>query len=105
MTEEVMRPTRAKNQNIMMENRKKMSITGVNDVLRFGDNSVVMKTEQGQLVVKGMGLRIVKLDLENTVVELEGTIDSVDYSGKSAKNGQNGKSDKIEKTGFFSKNA
>jgi len=114
MVEETIRAGRPRNQNIMIENRKKMSITGVSDVLRFADNNVIMKTDLGQLVVKGSSLRIVKLDLENTLVEIEGLIEAVDYSGKSGGLGKIGKSGsansatgandgKADKPGLFNK--
>ena len=92
MVEETIRAGRPRNQNIMLENRKKMSITGVLDVLRFADTNIIMKTDLGQLVVKGSALRIIKLDLDNTLVEIEGLVDNIDYSGKGGVFGKSGNS-------------
>ena len=102
MVEEKARP-RAKNQNLMLENRRKLSITGVNDVARFSESSILLKTDLGTLTVKGTDLRIIKLDLENTIVDLEGSIDSLDYAGKGKgkKEGSGG----TNKFGIMSKNA
>ena len=40
-------------QNLVLENRQKLSISGVNDVLSFDDQVVVLETELGLLTVKG----------------------------------------------------
>ena len=40
-------------QNILMENRERMSISGVLDVESFDEESVVVETEMGTLVIKG----------------------------------------------------
>lgn len=93
MVEDKQRPQRPKNQNMMVENRKKLSVTGVNDVSRFSDASISLKTELGPLTVKGSNLRILKLDLENTIIDIEGTIDGLDYGGKA----------KSAKPGFLSR--
>lgn len=82
MVEEKQRQQRPRNQNMMLENRKKLSVTGVNDVSRFSDANILLKTELGSMTIKGSNLRILKLDLENTIIDIEGTIDSLDYGGK-----------------------
>ena len=48
-------------QNIVLENREKLSISGVLDVLSFDDQIVILETELGLLTVKGENLRINKL--------------------------------------------
>ena len=40
-------------QNLILENREKLSVTGVNDVLSFDDQVVIIETELGLLTVKG----------------------------------------------------
>ena len=49
-------------QNIVLENREKLNITGVLDVLSFDDQIVIFETELGLLTVKGENLRINKLN-------------------------------------------
>lgn len=65
--------------NVIMENRKKISVSGVDDVESFDENEVVMSTSQGVLVVHGKELRIEKLSLDSGDVVLEGSIDRLDY--------------------------
>ena len=72
-------------QNIVLENRSKLSITGVNDVLSFDDQIVIVDTELGMLTIKGEDLRINKLSLDTTEVTIDGTINSLNYSEKQSK--------------------
>ena len=67
-------------QNLILENRGKLSVSGVNDVLSFDDQIVVVDTELGLLTVKGENLRINKLSLDTAEVIVEGEISSLAYS-------------------------
>ncbi len=69
-------------QNVILENREKLTISGVLDVLSFDDQIVIVETELGLLTVKGENLRINKLSLDTTEVIVEGTISSLSYSEK-----------------------
>ena len=63
-----------------MENRGKLSISGVLDVLSFDDQVVIVETELGLLTVKGENLRINKLSIDTSEVIVEGDISSLTYS-------------------------
>lgn len=67
-------------QNLVLENRGKLSISGVNDVLSFDDQVVMVDTELGLLTVKGENLRINKLSLDTSEVIVEGQISYLAYS-------------------------
>ena len=69
-------------QNLILENRGKLSISGVNDVLSFDDQIVMVETELGLLTVKGEGLRINKLSIDTSEVIVEGDISYLAYSDK-----------------------
>lgn len=69
-------------QNIILENRKKLSITGVNDVLSFDDQVVMVDTELGLLTVKGENISINKLSIDTSEVIVEGDISYLSYSDK-----------------------
>lgn len=69
-------------QNLILENRGKLSISGVNDVLSFDDQVVMIETELGLLTVKGEGLRINKLSIDTSEVIVEGDISYLAYSDK-----------------------
>ncbi|MEI3356279.1 MAG: sporulation protein YabP [Clostridia bacterium] len=67
-------------QNLILENRGKLSISGVLDVLSFDDQIVIVETELGLLTVKGENLRINKLSIDTSEVIVEGDIASLVYS-------------------------
>lgn len=69
-------------QNIVLENRGKLSISGVLDVLSFDDQVVIVETELGLLNVKGENLRINKLSIDTSEVVVEGDICSLSYSDR-----------------------
>lgn len=67
-------------QNTILENRNKLSVSGVKDVLSFDDQVVIMETELGLLTVKGENLKINKLSIDTSEVVVEGEINSLTYS-------------------------
>ena len=69
-------------QNLILENRKKLNVSGVLDVLSFDDEVVVVETELGLLNIKGEGLRINKLSLDTAEIIVEGEIYSLNYTDK-----------------------
>lgn len=74
-------------QNIILENRNKLSISGVKDVLSFDDQIVILETNLGMLTVKGDDIRINKLSIDTTDIIIEGNINSISYSDSSEKRG------------------
>lgn len=69
-------------QNIVLENREKLSISGVLDVLSFDDQIVILETDLGLLTVKGENLKINKLSIDTEEVIVEGEIYNLSYSEK-----------------------
>ena len=84
-------------QNIILENRNKLSISGVKDVFSFDDQIVILETDLGMLTVKGEVLKINKLNLDSTEIVVEGTINSLNYSEKTEKKASGSILDKIFK--------
>jgi len=68
------------NHNIIMENRSKASISGVEDVDSFDEQNVILFTSAGLLTVRGHGFHINKLNVESGEVVIEGDIESLTYS-------------------------
>lgn len=69
----------AMNQRIELTGRERLTVTGVEDVERFDELSVVMHTAAGVLVVSGEDLHIGKLSLDGGELLVEGHIDSLCY--------------------------
>ena len=67
-------------QNLVLDNRSKLSVSGVLDVLSFDDQVVMIETELGLLTVKGENLRINKLSIDTSEVIVEGEISYLSYS-------------------------
>ena len=63
-----------------MMNRRTGSITGVSDVISFDIAEVLLETELGMMQIKGADLHVNRLSLEKGEIELEGRIDSIQYS-------------------------
>lgn len=66
---------------ILWKERKQGSVTGVTDVVSFDESAILLETDLGMLTLKGKDLHISRLSLETGEVDMEGTIDSMVYSG------------------------
>ena len=66
--------------NVNIEDRSKMTVTGVSDVDSFDEQTIVAYTDLGEMLVKGNGLHINKIDLESGDLLVEGKISSISYS-------------------------
>lgn len=84
-------------QNIILENRNKLNISGVQDVLSFDDQVVIIETDLGLLTVKGENLKINKLSIDNEEVIIEGEINNLGYSDHTKKEQEGGLFSKIFK--------
>lgn len=65
--------------HVTMEDRRALTVSGVEDVERFDEASIVLATTQGMLVVTGEGLHIEKLSLDGGDLKVEGKIDALSY--------------------------
>lgn len=73
-------------QNLILENREKLNVSGVLDVLSFDDQIVIIETELGLLTVKGDNLRINKLSTDTEEVIVEGNVFTLSYSERNSSN-------------------
>ncbi len=69
-------------QNLILENREKLSISGVIDVESFNDECVIVHTELGMLIIKGIDLHINKLNIDSSELGIEGDVISCEYSDR-----------------------
>lgn len=75
------------NHNVIVENRKKFTLTGVKDVLSFDDETVMLDTFLGRLVVKGSGLHIVNFNTETGDLSGEGKVHAFIYTAEESAGG------------------
>ncbi|ABW20165.1 sporulation protein YabP [Alkaliphilus oremlandii] len=76
------RTTRARNHSIMLENREKLNVSGVEHVNSFNSELVILETIAGVLTIKGEELDISKLNVEDGNVSVSGTIYALNYSDR-----------------------
>ena len=78
--------------HVILEGREQLSVSGVEEVESFDENTIVMLTKRGTLIVRGEELHIEKLSLDGGDLKVEGTIDSLTYEDSGR-----------EKGGFFAR--
>lgn len=66
--------------SVILENRKKLALSGVKDVISFDDCAVVMQTVLGRLTVKGDSLHISGFNRETGDLQMDGLISIFGYS-------------------------
>lgn len=71
--------------NIIMENRKLLTISGVNDVDSFDEELIVLFTELGQLSIKGKNLHISQLNVDTGELNMTGEIIALFYNDEQPK--------------------
>lgn len=69
----------AKPHHVIMEDRAKLSVTGVEDVISFDENEIITRTGQGNLIIRGTGLHIGKLTLDSGEVSIDGLVRELCY--------------------------
>ncbi len=80
-------PPAAKAHGISLEDRRKLDVTGVEDVESFDENLIVMNTGSGDLIVRGSGLHIEKISLDIGQLSVEGSISELSYEDKAPAGG------------------
>lgn len=68
-----------KTQRILINNRKSGTISGVNDVVAFDTERIVLDTVGGLLTIKGQKLHVKRLSVEKGEVDIEGIVDGFFY--------------------------
>ena len=69
----------AKPHSLNIENRTKLSLSGVDDVSGFDENTIILTTSLGDLTVRGDGLHIDRIDLDIGQLEVRGHIRELSY--------------------------
>lgn len=66
-------------QNVIIENRKKLSISGVKQVISFDDETVLLDTALGRMTIKGEGVKIESFNTTTGDLVATGTVHAVVY--------------------------
>ncbi len=70
------------NQNIILENRKSLVISGITDVDSFDEREVCLYTSLGELTIQGKELHIDSMSVETGDMTITGDIWAVVYGDK-----------------------
>ena len=73
------------NQNIILENRKKLTISGITDVDSFDEKAVCLYTQLGELTIQGSELHIDSMSVETGDMTVTGEIRAIIYGDKDRK--------------------
>ena len=73
--------------HILLEGREQLTVSGVEEVESFDENTIVMLTVKGTLVVRGEDLHIEKLSLDGGDLKVEGTINARIYEPQGRERG------------------
>ncbi len=65
--------------SIMIEDRRRVKLTGVTEIEDFHEEETTLLTEEGTLTIWGRGMKLGKLDPDSGHVLLEGEILSLEY--------------------------
>ena len=73
--------------HILLEGREQLTVSGVEEVESFDENTIIMTTVKGTLVVREEDLHIEKLSLDGGDLRVEGVVDSLSYEDDSRERG------------------
>ena len=72
------------NNKLVITDRRELCINGVDRVLGFDDNYVLLDSKEGRITIEGGGLAIESLDKESGELIIKGKISAVIYSDAKA---------------------
>ena len=75
------------NHNIIVEDRKKFTLTGIKDVLTFDEDNIFLSTPLGKLIIKGNSLQILNFNNETGDLSGMGKIHAFAYTASEEKSG------------------
>ena len=68
--------------NVIIENRARMSLSGVTDVENFDENEISLYTSMGDMVIRGKNLHVESVSIESGEMSISGEIKSLVWGDK-----------------------
>lgn len=65
--------------SLRLEQRRRITVTAVREVLRFDPQTIVLRLEAGLLLIHGEGLSLKQLAPEEGRLEVCGTVETLNY--------------------------
>lgn len=85
MNESSQKTKQKANQNLILENRSSLSISGITDVDSFDERAICLYTELGELTVQGRELHIDSMSVETGNMSITGDIWAIIYGDRDRK--------------------
>lgn len=76
--------------NIVLEEKERLSVSGVTDVDTFDENKIVLFIPDDTLIIEGEDLHIQKFDIATGELIIEGEVYSLTYTGSPQTKGSKG---------------
>lgn len=67
-------------QNITLQNRSNLIVSGVEHIYSFNDKRVEVRTSVGEMLIEGEEMDMSKLSIDENVISIEGTINSIVFT-------------------------
>ena len=64
---------------VILRDRKSVSLTGIEDVISFDESAVVLSTTQGTLAIEGEGLHILQMNVDSKEFCIDGKVCAMSY--------------------------
>ena len=74
------------NSDVVLRNRNNLSLSGLESVYEVNQTRLQLLVSGSSMVVMGENLSVTKLDVESGIIEVNGLINSITYTGEVAKN-------------------
>ena len=71
------------NSILTLTNRKKLTLTNVNEVISSNETNIFLKIAQTKAQISGNSINITKLDIASGLLEAEGNFNCIKYDNKS----------------------
>lgn len=71
--------TEQQSHKLTLDERSRLTMNGVAEVLNFSEDAVVLKTALGVLTIHGQGLKLKNLSLDGGQVAVEGSVAALIY--------------------------
>jgi sporulation protein YabP len=72
---------------LILDARKKLTLTGATEVVRFDEDLVELNTDLGPLLIEGSGLKLKCLSLDDGTIIVEGDLCALHYEVSGRKRG------------------
>ena len=70
---------------LTLENREKIFLSGIDEVVSFDERSIVLNTVLGAMSIEGERLHVLSLSLETGQITVEGHVDAIFYENRTEK--------------------